>query len=140
MGTFDLPTSRFYRCYKPPTCWRFATCKEAECRSFQKGFKAAFHKGSRSQQEALQWFRSGRSGLAYTESVDEEGITILTFKAGQQNWTHSQAHRRPKEGTRELLIVRQDGETRKHVRSEDWIDDVATNADKINKLLGLERV
>lgn len=72
----------------------------------------------------------------YIESRTEAGWTAFTFPPGQQCFqTHQK--RLPRE---ELYLVRQGdwrsyGATRQHDRAEHWVEDMAENQDRLNRLI-----
>lgn len=145
MGTFDnLPAGMrpFVRSGLPVTAtktyelrapltthYRKATCAEVDCAAHQFGWATTVAAGS--QDEAL----IRRAGRAFTVEAQPDGFLRFVFPAGQPCFAASR-HVVPLE-REPLYLVRggdwraNTGVIRQHVDGDDWVDDFATNQDRI---------
>lgn len=138
-----------YRIASPPsTHTRPATCAEADCDARRHGWRTVVDERTDLGMSQAAYVRhecvadslaaspAGRGRRRYIESRSPEGLTVFTFAAGQQCFAqHRVSLERP-----ELYIVRGGdwrqnlGLVRRHTQAEHWVEDFATNQDRIKAL------
>jgi hypothetical protein len=109
--------------------FRKATCKEIDCGAYLHGWATTVAPGG--EDEAL----IRRAGRAFTVERTAEGWLRFMFSAGQPCFAASShvvtLEREP------LYLVRggdwraNTGVIRRHVNGDDWVDDFATNQDRL---------
>lgn len=121
------------------THFRPATCAEAECLAYLKGWATAIDEGTELGQQQAFYIRKV-SGRKFTEERTETGLTRFTFEAGQQCFS-SDTHRIPLErpvnhftwgGDWRVQPKRHDVRT---LRGDDWQDMFANHQDKLKTTL-----
>lgn len=138
--TPNLPASayRTFQIISPiSTHWRPATCEEAECEQYARGWKSAIDETTELGQKQA-WYIRKQSGRKYTESRDEQpGLTVFTFEAGQTCFAAGQ-HKVPLGRPEHYLVKGGDWRgnpagipTRKHTKPEFWIEDFNENQDRL---------
>lgn len=138
--TPNLPPSayRTFQIVSPlSTHWRPATCEEAECEQYARGWKSAIDESTELGQKQA-WYIRKQSGRKYTESRDEQpGLTVFTFEAGQPCFSAGQ-HKVPLGRPEHYLVKGGDWRgnptgmsTRKHSKPEHWVEEFQENQDKL---------
>lgn len=141
--TPNLPASayRTFQIVSPlSTHWRPATCEEAECEQYARGWESAIDESTELGQKQA-WYIRKQSGRKFTESRDEQpGLTVFTFEAGQTCFSAGQ-HKVPL-GRPEHYLVRGGDwrgnpagvETRRHSKPEFWVEDMQEGFDKLRSV------
>ena len=112
------------------THMRPATCEEVDCGAFLRGWGTVIDVASELGQKQADYIRKS-SGRVYTE--DREGSMItFTFSPGQSCFGSHTTHN----GRPEIYVVRGGdwrgyGESRRHSRAEDWVDDFRNHQQSI---------
>ena|ERR1700752_699238 len=110
---------------------RPATCAEAGCQAYAKGFKMGFDLSDPEKAKAAEWIRL-HSGRKFTVDESIPGKVILSFPSGQSCF---QSHTVSLE--REPLYVVRGGDRRARVGSrkvftpENWVDNFANHQDRL---------
>lgn len=135
VSTRALP-GRMYRTWtlaRPigPAFWRVVDCREFECVRWRNGWRTVLDLTTVDGVKTARWI-SGLSGRTFTHETAGQTVTF-TFPAGQRCF---EKHRRPLE--REPLYVVRAGKLnprapvqRRHVRGEDWRDEMQDDLGKL---------
>jgi hypothetical protein len=125
-----------YRIVRPAqTHWRPASCAEVDCLAYRHGWRSVIDERTELGQSQAHYIRR-ESGRGFTEVRDSTGCTVFTFEAGQRcfNATNHQVE----VGHDPLYVVRGGdwrgnprGTVRRHSGPDPWLDDFATNQDRI---------
>lgn len=117
------------------THWRPATCAEVDCPQYLNGWRVRLDGLSEEDRWAIH-----RSGRHFVRHDIAAGETWLVFEPGQACFAASE-HRAPL-GKPELFIVKggdwranPTGEFRQHSSAESWVDEFATNQNKIAEVI-----
>ena len=119
------------------THWRKATCEEAGCPAHVNGWRTAVDEATDLGQRQGAYIRA-QAGRAFRESRDEAGLTVFEFPAGQRCFRSDQ-HRVPIE--REPIYAVHGGDwrattsPRRVVDVGRWLDDFATNQDRLTSMI-----
>ncbi|MGW6502971.1 hypothetical protein [Nonomuraea angiospora] len=117
-----------------PTHWRPATCEEAQCGAYERGWRTAVDETTELGQRQAYYIRR-LSGRRFAVDRSPEGLTVFTFEAGQSCFAR---HQVPLE--RDPFYFVKHGDFRgnplgiqpyQHRRGEDWVDDFAEHQDRI---------
>ncbi len=116
--------------------WRKATCEEVECRAHVNGWQT-FVDESTDEGAAQAYYIRRESGRGFTETINEHGITELTFGAGQTCFdSASEAHRVSLD--REAFYAVQGGDWRQrigqkftHATPDSWVNDFGEHQDQL---------
>ena len=119
------------------THWRPATCDEADCGAYANGWRSVIDE--RTDLGAKQaYYITHDSGRRFTSYRREDGLTAFEFEAGQRCF-QSDSHRVPLE--RGAVFRARLGDHRgsrggeiTHATAADWVDDFATNQDRLKTL------
>jgi hypothetical protein len=137
--TPDLPAAAYktYQIVAPlSTHFRPATCAQARCEAYERGWATAVDEGSALGQAQAHYIRR-ESGRAYREGRDEAGLTVFVFGAGQRCFRSDQ-HRVPLE--REPLWRVLGGDWRgnplripvlAHTSAQAWRDDMGEHLNRL---------
>ena len=63
--------------------WETATCREVDCLHYIGGWKTTLDETNPDMADGADWIRH-RSGLAFEERHDVEGLTVFVFPPGQR--------------------------------------------------------
>lgn len=133
-----LPAQAYktYQIIAPPaTHWRPATCEEAECGAYERGWRTLVDETSELGQRQAHYIRS-LSGRRFVEARNAEGLTEFVFEAGQRCFAQ---HQVPLE--REPFYFVRGGDWRgnpsgvqpyQHARGEHWVEDFAEHQARLN--------
>ncbi len=114
------------------THWRPATCAEADCAAYLRGWATAVPADS-----SQAYYIRADSGRRFTETYPGPGQVRFEFEAGQACFK-SDTHQVPLE--REPLYLVRGGDwrgdplglgTTRHARPADWVDDFGTHQERI---------
>jgi hypothetical protein len=132
-----LPAQAYktYQIVQPlATHWRPATCEEAECGAYERGWKTAVDETTELGQRQAHYIRK-LAGRRFVEERHPEGMTAFVFQPGQRCFAQ---HQVPLE--REPFYFVRGGDWRgnptgvqpyQHRRGDDWVEDFATHQDRI---------
>lgn len=117
---------------------RVATCAEVECPHWRNGWTTAIdsHWQANGMTAADQIAYLRADSRRKVETTRRDGVVVFTFGPGQECFTQ---HVVPIE--REPLFVRRRGvagdyaDTMRHTKPEHWVEDFATNQDRLAKLI-----
>lgn len=134
-----LPVSAYqtYQISAPvATHHRIATCAEVDCPRLRQGWETVLDERTADGARRAHYIRK-LSSKTFRERPDPSGLTVFTFSAGQDCFArhHIQLEREP------IYVVRGGdwrahlGQRRVHTRPEHWVEDFATNQDKISALV-----
>lgn len=138
--TPNLPASayRTFQIASPlSTHWRPATCAEAECANYERGWQSLIDETTELGQRQAYYIRK-QSGRKFTEDKDwQPPLTLFTFDAGQSCFS-SDGHKVPV-GRPEHYLVRGGDwrgnptgmSPRKHSKAEFWVEEFQENQDKL---------
>lgn len=129
------------------THWRPATCEEAGCRRWARGWKTTFTAGTPDGERIRHAIKTSPIRRRYTVARLPEGRVEVLFEAGQSCFLQDSpatAHRVPLDRP-QIHVVRSgdwrtDGATRRatrrvHTRAEHWVEEFALNQDKLRTAL-----
>lgn len=123
------------------THWRAASCEEAGCGAFLRGWTTTVDEGTELGQRQAHYIRHDRT-RGYTESRTEVGLTTFIFAPGTRCF-RSVDHRLPV-GKPEIYVQRE-GDwrgnprgtgPRQFQRPADWVDHFAEHQDRLATRLG----
>jgi len=134
----NLPTAAYqtFQISAPlETHWRSASCAEVDCPQYLNGWRVRLEGLSEEDRWAIH-----RSGRKFERHEIAAGETWLMFEAGQSCFAASE-HKLPL-GRPELFVVRGGDwrgnptkEFRQHTSADSWVDEFATNQDKIAEVI-----
>lgn len=125
LGSVAAPDQKHWTIASPrATHWRDATCAEIGCLDYQHGWRVRVDALAEEDLHAMRV-----SGRRYTVLDVAAGETWWVFEPGQSCFRAS-THQVPV-GRPELYLVGDRGSVRTYDRSDQWVDDCATETDKI---------
>ena len=115
---------------------RPATCDEVECPQQANGWKMFIDLGTDLGQKQGHYIKY-ESGRKYVATKQADGTFELVFEPGQKCFAQ---HTVSLEREANYLVRSGDHRTpgskaRRHVRAEDWIDEFATNQDRLKDII-----
>lgn len=120
-----------YRIRKPrSTHTRRATCDEVGCEMQRDGWISAIDERTSVGQEQAYWIRSV-SGRRFTEGRGPDGLTRFHFPPGQACFGE---HRVDLEREPDYLRL-STGSTARRLTAEQWVDDQATELDRLKTFI-----
>ncbi|WP_431897926.1 hypothetical protein [Nonomuraea sp. bgisy101] len=120
------------------THWRPATCEEAACGAYERGWKTLIDETTERGQQQAHYIRK-LSGRRFREDKHVEGLTAFVFEPGQKCFGQ---HEVPLE--RPPLYFVKGGDfrgnplgtpPRQHRRGGDWVEDFAEHQDRLNRAI-----
>lgn len=133
MRPHPLQAMQTYQIASPlATHFRKGTCEEADCQAYQHGFRFRVDETTDLGQGQAHYFRKD-AGRRFTEERDDAGLTVFTFKPGQQCF---QDHQVPIDRPAAFLvragdITHRGNVLRHHTSGESFMDDLHTTTDRI---------
>jgi hypothetical protein len=130
----QMPATSYktYQILQPvETHWRDATCAEAECEAYLRGWQTAVDESTELGQKQARYIRKV-AGRGFTEARVGPATTF-TFEPGQRCFRAP--HRVPL-GRPEIFVVR-DGDwrwganARRHANATDWVDDFGEHQQRL---------
>jgi hypothetical protein len=129
----QMRDSMIYGIHVPLSDFLVVGCKEAGCQNYRNGFQVKLLLGQNDDFMEKAYYGITHSKMKYVETTTADGWTVLTFEAGQMCFKGlAGQHRKRKENAREVFYSRNGltGDTRRHVRPVDWIEDSALTLDR----------
>jgi hypothetical protein len=118
------------------THWRKATCEGVQCPAYLNGWQT-FIDESDDKGQAQAYYIRRESGRGYDEMVNEHGVTVFTFGAGQTCFSSGDDDHRVLLD-REAFYAVQRGDWRKrigdkltHGSPDSWVNDFGEHQDQL---------
>ena len=110
--------------------WQKATCRDVDCPHYLMGWKTMLDETDERMKDGADWIRF-RSGLAFTESHDVEGLTVFVFPPGQRCFRE---HMEPTGKPGKLSKRTTDG-VYQFTRPQDFNESMNEEADQARRVL-----